>query len=58
MKRIWIGLLLAAGLSLAAQDAKKEKMEAAQKAAEKMEAAQKKPQVQRLFILKYADPAS
>jgi hypothetical protein len=57
MKRIWIGLLLAAGLSLAAQDAKKEKMEAAQKAAEKMEAAQKKPQVQRLFILKYADPS-
>jgi hypothetical protein len=44
MKRIWIGLLLAAGLSLAAQDAKK------------ADTAPKKPQVQRLFILKYADP--
>ena len=44
MKRIWIGLALAAGLSLAAQDAKKG------------DAAPKKPQVQRLFILKYADP--
>ena len=45
MKRIWIGLLLAAGLSLAAQDAKK------------ADTAPKKPQVQRLFILKYADPS-
>jgi hypothetical protein len=44
MKRIWIGLLLAAGLSLAAQDGKK------------ADTAPKKPQVQRLFILKYADP--
>jgi hypothetical protein len=44
MKRIWIGLLVAAGLSLAAQDAKK------------ADTAPKKPQVQRLFILKYADP--
>jgi hypothetical protein len=46
MKRILIGLMLAAALSMAAQDTKKEKTEAAQK----------KPQVQRLFILKYADP--
>src|SRR5580658_7401928 len=45
MKRIWIGLLLAAGLSLAAQDGKK------------ADTAPKKPQVQRLFILKYADPS-
>jgi hypothetical protein len=44
MKRILIGLLVAAGLSLAAQDAKKK------------DAAPKGPQVQRLFILKYADP--
>jgi hypothetical protein len=44
MKRIWIGLLLAAGLSLAAQDGKK------------TDTAPKKPQIQRLFILKYADP--
>jgi hypothetical protein len=44
MKRIWIGLLLAAGLSLAAQDGKK------------ADTAPKKPQIQRLFILKYADP--
>jgi hypothetical protein len=44
MKRIWIGLLLAAGLSVAAQDGKK------------TDTAPKKPQVQRLFILKYADP--
>lgn len=44
MRRIWIGLALAAGLSLAAQDAKK------------ADTAPKKPQVQRLFILKYADP--
>jgi hypothetical protein len=42
MKRIWIGLLLA-GLSLAAQDGKK------------ADTAPKKPQMQRLFILKYAD---
>jgi hypothetical protein len=55
MKRIWIGLLLAAGLSLAAQDAtKKEKMEQAQKAAASFP---QKSQVQRLFILKYADPS-
>jgi hypothetical protein len=46
MKRILIGLLLTAGITLAAQDAKK---------TDKTEAA-KKPQVQRLFILKYADP--
>ena len=44
MKRILIGLLVAAGLSLAAQDAKKG------------DTGPKKPQVQRLFILKYADP--
>ena len=44
MKRILIGVLLAAGLSLAGQDAKK------------TDTAPKKPQVQRLFILKYADP--
>lgn len=52
MKRIWIGLLLAS-LSLAAQDAtRKEKVADAAKKAENAN----KPQVQRLFILKYADP--
>jgi len=44
MKQILIGLLLAAGLSQAGQDTKK------------ADTAPKKPQVQRLFILKYADP--
>jgi hypothetical protein len=43
MKRMWIALVLAA-VALAAQDTKKG------------ETAPKKPQVQRLFILKYADP--
>src|ERR1700727_3016050 len=47
MKRILLGLLLTVGLCLAAQDAKK---------TDKTEAP-KKPQVQRLFILKYADPS-
>lgn len=46
MKRIWIALLLAAAVSLAAQDTKKGDA-----------AARKPPQVQRLFILKYADPS-
>jgi hypothetical protein len=45
MKRMWIALALAAVVSLAAQDTKKG------------ETAPKKPQVQRLFILKYADPS-
>jgi hypothetical protein len=45
MKRMWIALVLAAAVSLAAQDTKKG------------ETAPKKPQVQRLFILKYADPS-
>jgi len=44
MKRMWIALVLAASVSLAAQDTKKG------------DTAPKKPQVQRLFILKYADP--
>jgi hypothetical protein len=44
MKRMWIALVLAAALSLAAQDTKNG------------ETAPKKLQVQRLFILKYADP--
>lgn len=44
MRRVLLGLLLAAGLLSAGQDAKK------------ADTAQKKPQVQRLFILKYADP--
>ena len=45
MRRIWIALVLAAAVSLAAQDTKKG------------DSAPKKPQVQRLFILKYADPS-
>jgi hypothetical protein len=45
MKRMWIALVLAAAVSLAAQDTKKG------------DTAPKKPQVQRLFILKYADPS-
>jgi hypothetical protein len=44
MKRMWIALMLAAAVSLAAQDTKKGETP-------------KKPQVQRLFILKYADPS-
>jgi hypothetical protein len=44
MKRIWIALV-AAAVSMAAQDTKKG------------DSAPKKPQVQRLFILKYADPS-
>jgi hypothetical protein len=45
MKRMWIAFVLAAAVSLAAQDTKKG------------DTAPKKPQVQRLFILKYADPS-
>ncbi len=49
MKRIWIGLIFAAGLALAAQDTQRQKQEAALMKLDK-------PLVQRLFILKYADP--